>query len=64
MPTIDVALFSRVIFLQFNKTEFNETEKKDYEALKQAERDGLSHLTANFKIANILKKISIITKRS
>ncbi len=46
MPTIDVALFSRVIFLQFNKTEFNETEKKDYEELKQAERDGLSHLTA------------------
>jgi DNA primase catalytic core len=46
MPTIDVALFSRVIFLQFHKTEFNEAEKKYYDLLKQAERDGLSHLTA------------------
>ncbi len=45
MPTIDVALFSRMIFLQFNKTEFSKEEKKLYEELKQLERDGLSHLT-------------------
>ena len=46
MPTIDVALFSRMIFLQFHQTEFSKEEKADYDSLKQMERDGLSHLSA------------------
>lgn len=46
MPTADVALFSRVIFLQFRKTEFSREEKYSYDELKQLENDGLSHLTA------------------
>jgi len=46
MPTVDVALFSRLIFLLFHKTEYTDAEKKLYDKLKQMERDGLSHLTA------------------
>ena len=45
MPTVDVALFSRMIFLQFHQTEFSKDEKASYEFLKQMERNGLSHLT-------------------
>jgi len=45
MPTADVALFSRVIFLQFQQTEFNQEEKKNYDNLKAMENPGLSHLT-------------------
>lgn len=46
MPTADVALFSRVIFLQFNKTEYSAEEKQVYEKLKAIEKQGLSCLTA------------------
>ena len=45
MPTADVALFSRVLFLQFHQTEFSAQEKKNYDDLKKMERPGLSHLT-------------------
>jgi len=45
MPTADIALFSRVIFLRFNKSAFSDQEKKDYDTLKNLENDGLSHLT-------------------
>jgi hypothetical protein len=45
MPTADVALFSRVIFLQFNQTEFSNQEKQNYDDLKKMERPGLSHLS-------------------
>jgi DNA primase catalytic core len=46
MPTADVALFSRLVFLQFHKTEYSEIEKKQYDKLKSLERDGLGHFTA------------------
>lgn len=46
MPTADVALFSRMIFLQFHQTEYSQKEKKDYDQLKAMEKDGLSHLTS------------------
>jgi len=46
MPTADVALFSRVIFLQFQKTEYSAEEKEDYNRLKDYEKQGLSHITA------------------
>lgn len=46
MPTADVALFSRLIFCQFHKTEYTDQEKKLYDKLKNMERQGLSHLSA------------------
>lgn len=46
MPTADVALFTRLLFLQFHKAEYTDPEKKLYDNLKQMERAGLSHLTA------------------
>ncbi len=45
MPTEDVALISRMIFLHFHQTEFNDEEKANYDRLKEMERAGLSHLT-------------------
>lgn len=45
MPTADVALFSRVLFLSFNKTKFTDAEKLNYNELKQIEKEGLSHIT-------------------
>jgi hypothetical protein len=46
MPTSDVALFSRMIFLQFHQTEYSQQEKDNYEKLKNIEKQGLSHLTS------------------
>lgn len=46
MPTIDIALSSRMIFLQFEDKEGLSTErKKDFENLQIMERDGLPHIT-------------------
>jgi len=45
MPTADIALFSRLIYLTFYKTEFTAEEKKAFEELKNIERRGLGHLT-------------------
>jgi len=45
MPTFDIALFSRVVFLAFNKTIYTEQEKKNFETLKAYDKTGLSHLT-------------------
>lgn len=45
MPTADVALFSRVVFLQFMKTTYNDEEKKWFDQLKSIERDGLACLS-------------------
>jgi len=45
MPTADIALFSRVIFLRFHQSAFTDSEKKNYDTLKNTESDGLSHLT-------------------
>lgn len=47
MPTADVALFSRVIFLQFNQTEYSDAEKHHYDQLKNTEAKGLSHLSSS-----------------
>lgn len=46
MLTIDVALFSRVIFLPYYKTEFKEREKENLEKLHHIQENGLSHITA------------------
>lgn len=45
MPTADIALFNRLVFLTFSKTTFSDQEKRDYEDLKLIERRGLTHLT-------------------
>lgn len=45
MPTIDIALFSRLIYLTFTKTEFSTAEKKAFDQCKAMRDLGLSHLT-------------------
>ncbi len=46
MPTADIALFNRLVFLTFSKSEFSDEEKQRYEELKRIEKRGLTHLTA------------------
>lgn len=45
MTTADIALFSRMIYLWFNKVEFNEKEKAAFNDLKAVEKHGLTHIT-------------------
>ena len=45
MPTADIALFSRLIFLSFDKSEFTEEQKSNYMRLRQMRSQGMSHLT-------------------
>ena len=45
MPTADIALFTRVIFLTFNQNVFSEEAKRKFEELKETRKRGLSHLT-------------------
>ena len=44
-PTLDMALYTRVIFLAFSKTSFNQMEKRHYEDLVALCNLGLTHLT-------------------
>ena len=44
-PTQDMALYTRVIFLAFSKTSFNQNEKRVYEDLVSVCNMGLTHLT-------------------
>ncbi len=45
MPTADIALFSRVLFLRFDTSTFTDEEDKRYKELKAICNDGLTHLT-------------------
>lgn len=45
MPTADIALFSRLIFLSFSKVEYTDDEKILFNELKEIEKTGLSHIT-------------------
>jgi DNA primase len=45
MPTADIALFSRLIFLHFHKSEYGTQEKKYLDDLKELQDPGLSHFT-------------------
>ena len=45
MPTADIALFSRLIFLTFHVTQYSDDAKKQFKELKQIESRGLTHLT-------------------
>ena len=55
MPTADIALFSRLIFLTFSKSSFSDEEKRDYQKLKKMRSNGLTHLT--MEILNLRNKI-------
>jgi len=45
MPTADIALFSRLIFLSFIKVEYTDKEKLAFNELKDLEKLGLAHIT-------------------
>ena len=45
MATADIALFSRLIFLSFPKSDFSTKEKEAYQLLKKVRGIGMSHLT-------------------
>lgn len=45
MPTVDIALFTRLIYLSFFKHEFTASEKEKFKKLKRIERLGLTHIT-------------------
>lgn len=45
MPTADIALFSRLIFLTFHQVEYSDEEKQRFNELKDIEKKGITHLT-------------------
>ncbi len=45
MPTADIALFHRLIYLTFKKTEYTDKEKEMFNELKNIEKSGLTYLT-------------------
>ena len=45
MPTMDIALFNRLIFLQFPESVFSEEQKENYKRLEELRERGLTHLT-------------------
>jgi len=45
MPTVDIALFSRLIFLGFTKVEYDDNEKGLFNRLKDIEKHSLTHIT-------------------
>lgn len=45
MPTIDIAIFSRMIYMTFDKTEFSIEAKRRFDELKSMRDMGCSHLT-------------------
>lgn len=44
IPTADIAMFSRLIFLMFSKTTFTDKERDRFNALKRMKENGVSHL--------------------
>ncbi|HYC27878.1 MAG TPA: hypothetical protein VEB42_03665 [Chitinophagaceae bacterium] len=47
MPTIEPALFMRVILLTFEDGKFSDDQRKNFSRLKELEYSGLSYITAN-----------------
>lgn len=45
MPTVDIALFTRLIFLSFPRSEFTIEEKRNHKQLMKMISSGLTHLT-------------------
>ena len=44
MPTVDIALFSRMVYLTFDKTEFSPEAKKRFSEMKEIRDRGCSHM--------------------
>lgn len=44
-PSADIALLSRVVYLTFDKTEFSDEEKRNFDILDTIAKRGLTHLT-------------------
>ncbi len=45
IPTADIALFSRVVFLMLNKTSFSNSERAEFERLRRMKERGVTHLS-------------------
>ncbi len=45
MPTADIALFSRILFVAFYKTEYSTIERREFMELKELQDQGFSHIT-------------------
>jgi DNA primase catalytic core len=45
MPTVDIALFSRLIYLTFSNFEYDDAAKKEFNELKAIEKLGNTHIT-------------------
>lgn len=45
MPTADIALFSRLVFITFSQTEYNDQEKERFNELKTLEKISFTHIT-------------------
>ena len=45
MPTADIALFSRLIYITFYQTEYSESDRQEFINLKDIEKHGLTHIT-------------------
>ena len=45
MPTADIALFSRLIYLTFDKGEHKREEKQNFEELERMRQIGATHIT-------------------
>ncbi len=45
MPTADIALFSRLIFLSFSESTFTDEQKQEFQLLKKMRAQGMTHLT-------------------
>ena len=60
MPTADIALFSRLIFLLFPKSDFTTAEKENYQQLLQYRSKGLTHITLQL-LATVKRWLSAFT---
>jgi DNA primase catalytic core len=57
MPTADVALFSRLVFMPYYNPEFSQAQKDRFNELKAVEKQGLTHLTEELlKYRDIIEK--------
>lgn len=66
MPTADIALFSRLIFISFSQTQYSEQEKLRFLEFDEIRKSGLTHITTEYLshrdyfIQNFLTEYKII----
>ena len=57
LPVDDIALFKRVILIEFHQTDFSQEEKDLFKQLQEMENGGLSHITAKLLgLRDVIKK--------